>query len=129
MTVLGHAAKDFEPDDSEVLSGLARSSTTPAPASAYQDEGEPEEAVDEDPEESEQAAVLTNPMYKTMTFDAWEQGEAWDWMHNRQSLDALGEQMDQPIEESIPEEAPLMSGPVGMMFIPQEVANCFNTSH
>eukprot|EP00439_Symbiodinium_sp_Y106_P039964 s5391_g4.t2 len=115
---------DLEMDNSEASAGLPRSSTTPAPASAY-DDGEEgaEEDPEEDPEESEQAEALSNPIYKTMTFDAWESGNAWDWMYKQgmESQEAEQAPTDPKVVESIPEETPVMSGAVGMMFVPQEV--------
>ena len=110
-------------DSSEASAGLPRSSTTPAPASAY-DDGEEgaEEDPEEDPEESEQAEALSNPIYKTMTFDAWESGNAWDWMYKQgmESQESAQAPTDHKVVESIPEETPVMSGAVGMMFVPQE---------
>ena len=120
-----HELKSKEMDNSEASAGLPRSSTTPAPASAY-DDGEEgaEEDPEEDPEESEQAEVLSNPIYKTMTFDAWESGNAWDWMYKQgmESQEAEQAPTDPKVVESIPEETPVMSGAVGMMFVPQEAS-------
>ncbi|CAE7421337.1 KCNB1, partial [Symbiodinium microadriaticum] len=114
----------LEMDNSEATAGLPRSSTTPAPASAY-DDGEEgaEDDPEEDPEESEQAEALSNPIYKTMTFDAWESGNAWDWMYKQgmESQESAQAPTDPKSVESIPEETPVMSGAVGMMFVPQEV--------
>ncbi|CAJ1387123.1 unnamed protein product [Effrenium voratum] len=102
----------LELDDDEVRTALQRSSTTPAPTSPLEPEDEDAQEA-EDAEETEEAGGATaSAIYKTLTFDSWENGNDWDWIHRNQ-LEAV---MEQPSEEFAQDP----EAEVGMMLIPME---------
>lgn len=107
----------LELDEGARSEALQRANTVPAPASNVQDLLEDEEE-EEATEVTEQPKVESN-IYKTMTFDSFENGDDWLWL-NRQQLEAVEEHHDEAPgdapQEFVPEEAPC-----GMMFIPMDL--------
>lgn len=93
-------------DDGARASDLQRASTVPAPPKEVEEDDEPCEPF----EEADFLPTIDSSLYKTMTFDSFEEDRNWDWLQGRH-LEAVEEQHEELQEQEYPAEQEA----VGMM--------------
>ena len=100
--------------DDGARSELQRASTVPAPQASKELLEEDEEPF----EEEFQMPIIDSSIYKTMTFDSFEDDKNWEWLQGQ--LEPVDEHHEEAQEYPADQEYPAEQEAVGMMLIPME---------